>query len=196
MSTSAALLSAITAADNEVYKTSGLTPENTAVEAVKVANLIRESDVIVVGFPLYVDGIPSHLLRLLDALGKELKSPGLADKESKAVYVIINSGFFEPVHMLVAADIFAFWCGENGLDYKGAILVGAGGIGPSLASGKGVGRRVGRALDMLSEAIPQKKSIGILKTTPVFPRQLYIWAGNKSWIKAAKKRGISKTELY
>jgi NAD(P)H-dependent FMN reductase len=207
LSTTAALLGALPqrlrGGEPIFVSTSGLTPENTEHEAAKAAVLIKEADVVIIGFPLYIDAIPSHLLRLLEALGRELSHEiteigDLVDSEAESrqsVYAVINSGFYEPEHMEIAADMMALWCDGAGLDYLGAVLVGAGACGPKIANGKGPGKPVGRALDALEDAVSEGKSIETIKVTPSTPRKLYMWRGNKDWIKAAKNRGVSKQML-
>jgi hypothetical protein len=207
ISTSAALLGTLPdrIRDSEpiFLTTSELTPENTAEEAAKAASLIKDADAVVIGFPLYVDGIPSHLLRLLEAIGRELVEDvteiiDLVDsgaENRQPVYAVINCGFYEPGHMDIAAGMTELWCESAGLDYKGAVLVGAGGMGPMIAKKSGPGKNIGKALDKLAAAIADGKPIGTVKVTPVFPRKLYIWGGNRSWIKEAKKRGVSKDKV-
>jgi multimeric flavodoxin WrbA len=212
MSTTAALLGAVSERLGKKNKnhepifltTSELTPENTPEEAAKAAVLIKDADVVVIGFPLYVDSIPSHLLRFLETICQELAQEiteiddlmGSGEESRQTAYAVINCGFYEPEHMEIAADMTALWCYSAGLDYRGAVLVGAGGTGPVIANGKGPGSRVGKAIKTLAKAIPEGASIGTIKTGPVFPRKFYISAAHKVWEKTAKKRGISKESLY
>jgi hypothetical protein len=211
MSTTAALLGAVSeclAKKNQNHEpifltTSKLTPENTPEEAAKAAVLIKDADAVVIGFPLYVDSIPSHLLRFLEMVGQELVQEiteiddlmGSGADSRQTAYAVINCGFYEPEHMEIAADTTALWCDGAGLDYKGAVLVGAGAMGPTLANGKGPGKRVGKAIKALAKAVSERETIGVIKTGPVFPRKLYIVGAHSVWKKAAKKRGVSEDDL-
>jgi len=59
-------------------------------------------DAIIFAFPLYVDGIPSHLLYCLKVLQEYFNT-----KESKPIriYTIVNCGFFEGQQNAIAIDI-------------------------------------------------------------------------------------------
>lgn len=49
---------------------------------------VRNSDMLILAFPLYIDSIPSHLLKLL----VELEKRNFATKDIM-VYCIVNNGF-------------------------------------------------------------------------------------------------------
>lgn len=56
----------------------------------KTKNEIYNSDVLIFIFPLYVDGIPSNLLKLLVKFEKE----NVVRPKTK-IYCIVNNGFYE-----------------------------------------------------------------------------------------------------
>ncbi|EGT3787915.1 hypothetical protein [Clostridioides difficile] len=55
----------------------------------KAIDAMLNCDRLIIAFPLYVDGIPSHLLRLLEDCTKK------QNKNSIPVYAIVNCGFYE-----------------------------------------------------------------------------------------------------
>ena len=61
---------------------------------------LKKADKIVVAFPLYFDGIPSHLLRCLEQI-KDI---------SADVYAVSNAGFYEGEQNAHALAIIRNWC--------------------------------------------------------------------------------------
>ena len=56
----------------------------------KIKNKMYNSDVLIFLFPLYVDGIPSNLLKLLVEFEKEK-----VIKSGSKIYCVVNNGFYE-----------------------------------------------------------------------------------------------------
>jgi hypothetical protein len=201
ISTSAALLGSLEerlqGQEANWVSTSGVTAENVAAEAAKAVVLLEEAQALVIAFPLYVDGIPSHLLRFLESVAEALQTDEtLSTSQPLRVYGIINCGFFEPEQAENAATMLELWCAGIGLPFSGAVLVGGGGMGKHLARGKGPGRNVGLALGKLAARIEAGEDAGLILARPNFPRKLYILAGHRGWVRAAKRRGLKKRDLY
>ena len=55
----------------------------------KIKNKMYNSDVLIFLFPLYVDGIPSNLLKLLVEFEKEK-----VIKSGSKIYCVVNNGFY------------------------------------------------------------------------------------------------------
>lgn len=85
--------------ESEIYKIS----QSPLTEA-QIAK-IQSSDALIFAFPLYIDSIPSHLLRELLVLEQR----GFQEKKTK-VYCIINNGFFEGEQNHVAIEQMKLWC--------------------------------------------------------------------------------------
>lgn len=73
---------------------------------------LKDYDALVFGFPLYVDGIPSHLLNCLTQL--ETFFASLNGKDIK-VYSIVNCGFYEGHQNKLAMEMMENWCSKAGL---------------------------------------------------------------------------------
>lgn len=150
---------------------------------------MQNSDVLIFAFPLYVDSIPSHLLRFL----VELQNRGLESKNKK-VYCIINNGFFEGRQNHVAATIMKNWCRISGIVYGQSIGVGAGEMLPFLRDiplGHGPNRNIGMAFRKLADNILSLKSEEDLFVLPNWPRFLWrIQASLLVWYPRARKNGV------
>lgn len=88
----------------------------TALEA------LREADAVAFALPLYVDGIPSHMLRFLEAMETFCRENDLAPK----VYVIANGGFIEGRQNKPLMQVFENFCARSGCTWCGGIGIGGG----------------------------------------------------------------------
>jgi hypothetical protein len=75
---------------------------------------LTECNVLVFAFPLYVDGIPSHLLNCLRKLEKFF---GGLDKKDIMVYSLGNCGFYEGDQNKLAIEMMENWCAKAGLKW-------------------------------------------------------------------------------
>lgn len=93
----------------------------TSVSENELAEL-QNADALVFAYPLYVDGIPGHLLSCLTQLEA-------ADWQNRKihVYAIVNCGFYEGIQAEPALHILQNWCVKAGLIWSGGIGVGGGG---------------------------------------------------------------------
>lgn len=100
---------------------------------------------LIFAFPLYVDGIPSHLLRLLDEIQHDVAAatPGVI------VYTIINNGFYEGRQNITALEMMRNFCASSGLVWGQGVCVGAGGMANVAPAGKGSMKNLGLALDQI-----------------------------------------------
>ena len=83
---------------------------------------IKHADQVILATPLYVDGIPSHVLCFLQALEKFTKEHQIQFK----LYVIANCGFFEghqTKHLMAQVQT---WCDRTGIEWGGGVGIGAG----------------------------------------------------------------------
>ena len=159
----------------------------------ELTEILAGAKVIVLGVPLYVDGIPSALLRIMEKLEKS----GRAD--SKHIYVISNMGFYESVQLKHLMSMVRTWCEKCGYTYGGGVAIGAGEmIGSVIVStDKGPAKNAANALNRLSAAINELKDIDdIYADAYRFPRALYMFIAGSGWPGAAKRNGIKRKDLY
>lgn len=164
-----------------------------AVEETELKKLAL-CDIFVFSFPLYVDGIPSHLLSCLTQL--EDRCAELASS-APTVYGIVNCGFYEGRQCLPALEMLRNWCRRCGLHWGRGLAVGAGGMlaGLSVPAGHGPKKNLGRSLKAFSQSISAREGGDVLVITANFPRFLYKWAGQAGFHKQAKENGLTKEDL-
>ena len=91
----------------------------------RVLAQLRDADSVVFGLPLYVDGVPSHVLRFMEKMETYCKD----NKLHLNVYCIANNGFIEGRQNEPLMQVFENFCGRAGLTW--------GGGGAWLVSAKG-----------------------------------------------------------
>lgn len=155
---------------------------------------IIKHDVLVFAFPLYVDGVPSHLLHCLE----ELKERLMGQKTGILVYAICNAGFYEGHQNQYALRILKNWCIKSGATWGQGIGIGGGGMVLGLRNvphGKGPKKMVSLALDNLADNILRKDSAESIYVNPGIPRFLYKLAAEMGWRQAVKTNGLKTKEL-
>jgi hypothetical protein len=169
---------------------------------------LRGCDAVVFAFPLYVDSLPSHLIRFLEiiqntpnCLTGNNANNGATDPTgggtSAMVYALVNNGFYEARQNATAIEMMKRFCARSGLVWGRAAGIGAGGmISGSSRIGYGPFRSLGRTLDAMAGSISASETGGDLYVEPNFPRFLYIMAGHAGWKRAAKKNNLSVDRLY
>lgn len=155
-----------------------------------------ESDAIVIAFPLYIDSIPSHLLRCLIQV-EEYTHLHQKQKETR-VYVIVNNGFFQGKQNVPAIEVMEHWAGRCGFLFGQAIGIGGGGMINSIKSipdGHGPKKNITLALNELGKNIMERKTGKIHVFEPNYPALAYKWQAEYGWRMMAKKNGLKRRDL-
>jgi NAD(P)H-dependent FMN reductase len=155
-------------------------------------NNIAGSDILIIASPLYVDAIPSHLLRLLDEATDILAEKAL----NIPVYVIVNCGFFEAEHNRNCLKIFKAFCLRAKLSYAQGLAVGAGGMIGEMPIDSFIWNKLSRAIDKLAENAETCRPGEDIYCIPRVPRFLYILLGNRGWKHIGKKNGVTTFQMY
>lgn len=160
-----------------------------------IINNILNVEILVIAFPIYVDSIPSHLLRFLTFIEEEFKGQ-LKDIK---VYVVANCGFYEGIQNKVALNIMKCWCKTMNLNWGQGIGIGSGEMMGGLKNipiDKGPNKSLGNALKILANNINSNESGEDIYTNPTgFPRLAFKLAANRTWVINAKRNGVTKKEL-
>ena len=160
----------------------------------KIKNQIYNSDVLIFLFPLYVDGIPSNLLKLLVEFEKEkVVNP------ATRVYCVVNNGFYEGKQNRLAILQIKNWCEKVKARWGQGIGVGAGELLPYLKKCKleqGPLKNLGKALEKFSINILTLKNGKDIYINPNWLRSLYFLQGSISWILKGRKNNLRVRELF
>ena len=88
----------------------------------RILSQLQDAQTVVFGVPLYVDGIPSHVLGFLEKMEAFCRGKGLRLN----VYVIANNGFIEGKQNEPLMQLFGHFCARAGLSFCGGVGVGGG----------------------------------------------------------------------
>lgn len=160
---------------------------------------LQDTDAWVFAFPLYVDGIPAHLLSCLMQLEQEQ-----VKKREIPVYGIVNCGFYEGIQAEYALKLLQNWCVKAGFIWGGGIGVGGGGgleSMPRTESGHGPRAPIDKALGVLADKILQCEAQANCEAqenqyvSVAFPRFLYKMAAQMGWRRTIRANGGKAGDL-
>lgn len=150
-------------------------------------------EVLVLAFPLYVDGIPSHLLTVMEKLERDA-----VISSSTRIYAIVNCGFYEGEHSELALEMTKHWCDRCGAVWGGGLGFGGGGgldMMDSVPMGYGPKKSLGNELRRIADDIFGGSGVGYRFTHVDFPAFLYKLGGQSGWVQRAKANGLKRKDL-
>ncbi len=154
------------------------------------------TDVMVIAFPLYVDGLPASLMEYLERYAAA-RAALPQDMPKQRVFAVANCGFYEGEQNRVALEIVAHFCAATGLDWCGGVGIGTGemilGI-KNVPPEAGIRKPVIGAIRAVAEAIAAEEGrlAEPVFTQHGFPWLLYKLAGEAGWRSKVKKNGLAR----
>ena len=94
----------------------------TPADQAGILEQLRDAQAVVFGLPLYVDGVPSHVLRFME----EMEVFCRENKLCLSVYCIANNGFIEGKQNEPLMQVFENFCSRSGLTWGGGVGIGGG----------------------------------------------------------------------
>ena len=88
----------------------------------RILNSIRDANTVVFGVPLYVDGVPSHMLTFM----KEMEKFCVENQIHLNAYVVSNGGFIEGCQNKALMQVFENFCKRCNFQWCGGIGIGGG----------------------------------------------------------------------
>lgn len=153
-------------------------------------------DSLVISFPLYVDGMPSHLIRFMEGL---LQFSKMSPKKDILVYAISNNGFYESIQNKLALQMVEIWCEKAGFTWGMGLGVGSGPMLQSIKNvpmGSGPKKSLGKALEHFASVIRNTDKRENVYINLNFPRFAYLQMVHLSWRYEAKKNGLKAKDLF
>lgn len=191
-------------ADTKRFLTDNPDPHSTQIEITEIGlhnptvsqealELLKTATTWVFACPLYVDGIPAHLLSCLI----QLQETNWQNRQIQ-IYGIVNCGFYEGIQAEFALDILQNWCAKTGFVWGGGIGVGGGGALeqlPTIENGHGPKAPVEKALGAMADKIVARKTQENSYVSIAFPRLLYKMAAQMGWRQKIKSNGGRSRDL-
>lgn len=94
----------------------------TPADHTRILEQLRDAQAVVFCLPLYVDGIPSHVLKFLE----EMEALSRQNELRLSVYCVANNGFIEGRQNEPLMQAFEHFCNRAGLDWGGGVGIGGG----------------------------------------------------------------------
>lgn len=149
---------------------------------------LQKADGLVIGAPLYVDGLPAQAVMFLEKLLESYKG-----RVTCPVYVVSNLGFYEAKQIQPLLDMVRNWCARIGCVYGGGLAVGAGPMISTLKSmplDKGLNKDIGKGIKLLSESVKKGTIMENYYTKTMIPRAVYLRAAHAMFHRTLKENGV------
>ena len=161
----------------------------------KLVEELLTAEKIVLGMPLYVDGVPSAPLRIMEMLEKSGKAAG------KKIYVVANMGLYESKQIKHLLSIMKTWSEACGSEYCGGLAIGAGEMLKMMMRSenidKGPSKNMAEGVKKIAAAINAGEAMDdVYADVYKFSRSMYMFCANASWPLDAKKNGLKKKDLF
>ena len=160
----------------------------------RLINILDESGALVLCVPLYVDGLPSQVIKLMERMEQSSTGP-------KRIYLLANMGLYESRQMDNLFGAVKQWCRKTGRRYCGGLGVSAGELMGTLMEvipfRRGTTKKASQGMDRLVRAIDNAETMADIYAEPfAFPRWLYVWIANTNWNRTSRKNGIKPKDMY
>ena len=161
----------------------------------RLVRSLEDAETLVLCMPLYVDGLPSQMIRLMEHF--ELGYQGGA----KRIYLLANMGLYESCQLQSLFSAVRQWCAKMGFDYCGGLGISAGELLGELMMHLpfrfGATKKAAEGMDKLAKAVNTGGAISDIFAEPyAFSRALYIAIANANWNRTAKANGLQPSDLY
>lgn len=162
----------------------------------EMLRIVERCDLLILASPLYVDCLPSQVIRFMELSAGRRKAQEIPRKQKLAV--ILNCGFPEKQHNQTAISICRCFADECGLEWAGALAMGMGGAASDkvLDRAGGMFQNVRKGLKIATSALSQGRCVPLeaadLVAKPLMPLRLYVAAANFGWKSQAQKFGVKK----
>ena len=159
-----------------------------------LADDLTAADKLIFCVPLYVDGLPSQVIRLMEIMEPRQAGP-------QKIYVLANMGLYESSQLVNLFSAVKQWCERCGFEYCGGLGISAGELIGALMKtmpfGWGATKKASISMTVFAEAILKGRASEDLYAEPhMFPRSWYIKIANSGWDRMAKQNGLSPEDLY
>lgn len=155
---------------------------------------ITSCDVLVFALPMYMGGIPSHLLHCLIQLEKSLT----ASAHNITVYAIVNNGHYEGIQNETTLEMMKNWTKRAHLKWGQGIGIGTGIMiaeAKDVPMGHGLKKNLAHPYSTFVNNLLDRESGDNLYVNPTYPRFALLQGANHDWTKQAKAHGLRKKDL-
>lgn len=184
-----------------IRSTIGLFPVRTDIELIdmhkpavseEIQRRLFGCDAWILYFPLYVDGLPSHLLSCL------MQLETISKPKTAKLYGVCNCGFYEGEQTDCTFRMLQSFAERAGLEFCGGVGVGAGGL-LSMSEGfedvQRFRRSIIKQLARLAKTAAKGETMEISYATADMPRLFYKLGAELLWRRTVSENGGSVLTL-
>lgn len=156
----------------------------------EIVKQLKNADIWIFALPLYVDGIPGHLLSCFIQIENRIND--ICKKYTKNVYSIVNCGFYEGKQTAPALQILENWCNKVQLNWCGGVGVGGGGslaILQKMPNGQGPKAPIDKTLKHFAEKIMKQEIQKNQYVSVGMSRFMYKLCAQIGWRQLIRKNG-------
>ncbi|HLV09158.1 MAG TPA: NAD(P)H-dependent oxidoreductase [Halanaerobiales bacterium] len=156
---------------------------------------VRDNDIIILSTPLYVDSLPSFVIKAMELIAEDYQNN--KNNKKQGFMAIINAGFPEASQCDTAMKICNKFALETKLKWLGGIKIGGGpAVGnQALEGNKGMLRELVEKLDFFADRLIKEEQLsepGEVVNTSLVPAWFYSTILNLSWKIQARKNNASR----
>lgn len=163
---------------------------HTSMLSEEIVKQLKNADIWIFALPLYVDGIPGHLLSCFIQIENRIND--ICKKYTKNVYSIVNCGFYEGEQTESALHILENWCCKAQLNWCGGVGVGGGGslaILQKMPNGQGPKAPIDKMLKHFAEKIMKQEIQKNQYVSVGMSRFMYKLCAQIGWRQLIRKNG-------
>ncbi len=161
--------------------------------------LIKDSDVIVIASPLYVDTLPSTVIEYLEEFHDWVNMNGYEVNKIN-LYGVLNCGFYEGEQTKIAIRVLKNYCNSLGIKWYGGVGIGAGEFfsgSPNIPWQAKIKEDARLALDSIKDSILKKEYIKKdMFVTAKLNKRIFLLAGSYGWIYQGIKNRVGIRSLW
>ena len=160
----------------------------------RLTDILDGVKTMVICVPLYVDGLPSQVIKLMERMERRHAGP-------HRIYLLANMGLYESRQLHNLFGAVKQWCSKSGREYCGGLGISAGELMGTLMKvipfSLGTTRNASKGMDRLARSIDKAETMTDIYAEPfAFPRWLYIWIANTNWNRTSRKNGIKPEDMF
>lgn len=167
----------------------------TAYLSDKDKKALFDCDIWLLSFPVYMMGLPSHLMAVMQTLEQEAAERG--PREIR-VYALANTDLYEGNNAYPAFRMLSLWCEACRFSWCGGMGIGGGFLHRSPAVSQiALFRKhtYHRRLSVFAEAVGSGSPILNTNSTPDMSRKSYVLKHNQYYRSEARKQGLAALDI-